>query len=86
MKKTAKIQNGLFIRKDSHLTLSKKRKRMFSFFLLYARIIKCKKNILVDLKRTLNNYKFFLIYSRIKNKVEDIIGEHVCTHILRVKL
>lgn len=59
---------------------------MFPFFALYARIIECKKYILIKLKRTLNNYKFFLIYSRIKNKVEDIIGEHVCTHILRVKL
>ena len=54
---------------------------MFSFFKLCARIIECKKYILIQLKRTLNNYKFFLIYLRLKDKSEDIIGEHVCTHI-----
>ena len=32
---------------------------MFPFFALYARIIECKKYILIKLKRTLNNYKFF---------------------------
>ena len=53
---------------------------MFSFFLLYARIIRCKKNILVELKN------FFLFRSTVKDNVEDIIGEHICTHILRVRL